>query len=61
IAHDERDFISQLKLNMSNISQEQEVKLVSFKNYIQKSSKTYYEDVLKPAFSKIDEILGEDL
>lgn len=61
IAQDDRDFISQLKLNMSNMSHEQEVKLVSFKNYIQKASKTYYEDVLKPAYIKIDEILGEKL
>jgi len=60
IAQDDRDFISQLKLNMSTMSKEQEVKLVSFKNYIQKASKTYYEDVLQPAYKKIDEILGED-
>ncbi len=59
IAHDERDFISQLKLNMADVSYEQEVKLISFKNYIQKASKNYFEDVLKPAYQKIDEIIGE--
>jgi deoxyadenosine/deoxycytidine kinase len=59
ISQDERDFISQLKLNMSKMSKEQEIRLVSFKNYIQKASKNYYKDVLQPAFKKIDEILGE--
>jgi cellulose biosynthesis protein BcsQ len=59
IAQDKRDFISQLKLNVNSMSHEQEIKLVSFKNYIQKASKNYFEDVLKPANLKIDEILGE--
>jgi hypothetical protein len=60
IAQDDRDFISQLKFNMSNMSHEQEVKLVSFKNYIQKASKNYLKDVLKPAYEKIDELLGDN-
>lgn len=59
IAQQERDFVAQLKLNMSDLSETQEVKLVSFKNYIQKTSKSYYEDVLQKAYKKIDEILGD--
>jgi len=59
IAQQDRDFISSLKLNMSKLSDTQEVKLSSFKNYIQKSSKSYYEDVLQVAYKKIDKILGE--
>ena len=54
IAHQEKDFIEQLKLNMNDVSHEQEVKLLSFKNYIQKASKSYLEDVLNPAYDKIN-------
>lgn len=57
IAHQNKDFISLLKLNMANISQEQEVKLISFKNYIKKASDTYYENVLKLGFNKLKSIL----
>lgn len=53
IAHQNKDFISLLKLNMNEISKEQEVKLVSFKNYIKNSSDSYYEEVLKLGFSKL--------
>lgn len=59
IAQQERDFVAQLKLNMSDLSETQEIKLVSFKNYIQKASKSYYEDVLLKAYKKINEILGD--
>ncbi len=59
IALKEQDFIAQLKLNMENMSHEQEVKLLSFKNYIQKASKSYYKDVLIPAYNTIDTILEE--
>ncbi|MEA2099774.1 MAG: ParA family protein [Campylobacterota bacterium] len=59
IAHKEQDFIAQLKLNMKDLSHEQEVKLISFKNYIQKASKDYYKDVLSPAHNIIDSILED--
>jgi hypothetical protein len=52
-----RDFVSELKKSLDNLSQEQEVKLLSFKNYISKSAKTYEKEVLQVAFKKIDEIL----
>ena len=57
IAKQDKDFISQLKFTMANLNETQEIKLNSFKNYIQKSSKKYYEDVLVPAYNKIDELL----
>lgn len=57
IAHQHKDFISLLKLNMANLTQEQEVKLISFKNYIKKASDTYYENVLKLGFNKLKSIL----
>ncbi|MEA1917029.1 MAG: ParA family protein [Campylobacterota bacterium] len=57
IALQERDFISELKLNMSEMSQEQEVRLLSFKNYVSKSAKSYHEDVLQLAFKELDKVL----
>lgn len=60
IAKQNKDFVSELKTDMKNSTHEQKVKLVSFKNYIQKASKSYYEDVLVPVFSKIDSILEEN-
>jgi len=53
----DRDFVAELKKSLDNLSQEQEVKLLSFKNYISKSAKTYEKEVLQVAFRKIDEIL----
>lgn len=60
IAHQNKDFISLLKLNMQEMSPEQEIKLTSFKNYIKKTSDTYYEDVLILGFSKLKSILEKD-
>jgi len=57
IAHEDRDFISLLKLNMNDLNKEQEVKLISFKNYIKSSSNAYYKDVLKLGFDKLKSIL----
>ncbi|MDY0116535.1 MAG: ParA family protein [Sulfurimonadaceae bacterium] len=57
IAHMHRDYSKFLKLNKKEFSKEQEVKLISFKNYIQRASVTYYEDVILPAFSKLDTIM----
>ncbi len=59
IAHQNKDFISMLKLNMENLTHDQEVKLLSFKNYIKKASDTYYTDVLKVGFDKLSSLLGE--
>ena len=52
-----RDYTSYIKVSKQEFSKEQEIKLASFKNYVQKSSKDYYENVLEPAFNKIDHIL----
>jgi len=54
-----RDFIGALKNSFSNFSQEDEIKLLSFKNYISKSANSYEKDVLNVAFKKIDKIIGE--
>lgn len=60
IAHQNKDFISLLKLNMNEMSKEQEVKLASFKNYIKNASDSYYEDVLKLGFEKLHTVLEND-
>lgn len=57
IAHQNKDFISLLKLNMQQMSKEQEVKLASFKNYIKNASDSYYENVLKIGFEAIEQLL----
>lgn len=57
IAHQNKDFISLLKLNMQEMSKEQEVKLVSFKNYIKNASDSYYENVLKVGFETLENLL----
>jgi len=57
----DRDFVAELKKSLDSLSHEQEIKLLSFKNYISKSSNTYEKEVLQIAFKKIDEILqGEN-
>ena len=58
IAKQKRDFIENLRKNIDNYSSEQEIKLNSFKNYIDNSSKKYYEQVIIPIFKKMDSILG---
>lgn len=58
IASKKRDFITQMKVNMNNLSDADEIKVLSFKNYVNKSADKYYKDVLRPAFKKIDSILG---
>jgi len=58
IAKQERDFVDDLRKNMDNYSSEKEIKLNSFKNYINHESKEYYEQVIIPIFRKIDTILG---
>jgi len=57
IAKLKKDFISELEGLITEHSAQQEVKLVSFKNYIANSAKKYEQDVLQPAFSKINTIL----
>jgi cellulose biosynthesis protein BcsQ len=57
IAQMKKDFSQALKLNKGKFSQEQEVKVISFKNYIQKASSSYYEDVLQPAFLKLNQVM----
>jgi len=60
IAKQRRDFVVQLRKNMDNYSSEQEIKLISFKNYMDNASKEYYEEVIIPIFRKIDEILEDN-
>ena len=57
IAKQKRNFISELKKNMDNYSSEQEIKLTSFKNYMDNASKDYYNNIIVPIFKKIDKIL----
>jgi len=52
-----KDFIKALRSSFSNLSEEDEIKLLSFKNYISKSASSYAEDILYVAFDKIDDIL----
>ena len=52
-----KDFIEALGNSFTNLSTKEEIKLLSFKNYIAKSAKSYVNDVLLVAFKKIDTIL----
>jgi len=57
LAKQKREFIDDLRKNMDNYTPEDELKLISFKNYMNNSSKEYYRDVIVPIFNKIDTIL----
>lgn len=57
IAKMKKDFAKMLKLKREKLSQEDEIKVIGFKNYVQKASKSYFEDVLKPSFLKLDHIM----
>jgi len=59
IERQKKDFIKALESSFANISTKDEIKLLSFKNYIAKSANSYVADVLQVAFKKIDTILGE--
>lgn len=54
----EKDFIAELKNLKQGDTKTFEVKLLSFKNYIAKSSKSYDEEILNVAFKSMDKILG---
>jgi len=58
IAKQKRDFVENLRKNIDNYSSEQEIKIQSFKNYMDNASKEYYEQIIIPIFKKIDNILG---
>jgi len=58
IAKQKRDFIKQMKDQKHENSKEEDLKLLSFKNYIDSSSKKYYIEVLIPIFKKMDTLLG---
>jgi hypothetical protein len=58
LAKQKRDFITNLRKNMDRYTNESEIRITSFKNYIDHSSKDYYSDVIVPIFKKIDNILG---
>lgn len=60
IAQQNKNFIDLLKINLKNMSNEQEVKLTSFKNYIKNASDSYYENVLKLGFEKLHALLEEE-
>lgn len=53
----DRDFIGVLKDSLVSSSQEEEIRLLSFKNYISKSVKSYEKNVLNLAFRKMDAVL----
>ena len=57
IEQQKKDFIEALGNSFTNLSTKEEIKLLSFKNYIAKSAKSYVNDVLLVAFKKIDTIL----
>lgn len=57
IAKLEKDFLVELRKSLHDLSDEQEIKLLSFKNYISTSANRYEEDVLQVAFKKIETIL----
>ncbi len=57
IEQQKKDFIEALQNSFSNLSKKEEIKLLSFKNYIAKSANSYVNDVLFVAFKKIDTIL----
>ena len=59
IAKQKRDFVSELRKNMDNYTNEQEIKLISFKNYMDNESSEYYSNIIVPIFHKLDKILGE--
>jgi len=57
IEQQKKDFTKALENSFSNLSTKEEIKLLSFKNYIAKSANSYVNDVLFVAFKKIDNIL----
>jgi cellulose biosynthesis protein BcsQ len=57
MAKQNRDFITAIRKNMDYYTNEDEIKLNSFKNYMDVATKEYYEDVIVPVFKKIDFIL----
>jgi len=57
IAKQNRDFMSALKEDMGAHNTSDEIKLLSFKNYMDNASKEYYTEVLVPIFKKMDKIL----
>jgi len=57
ISKQKRNFLDDLRKNMDNYSSEQEIKLISFKNYMDNATKEYYSEVIIPIFKKIDKIL----
>jgi cellulose biosynthesis protein BcsQ len=59
IATQNRDFNRELRENILDLTKEKRVKLLSFKNFVNKSAVNYLENILQPAFKKIDKIIGE--
>jgi hypothetical protein len=57
IAEQKRDFITEIKDSLADLSKQEEIKLLSFKNFVLKTANSYKEDVLEVAFSKLDDIL----
>ena len=57
IEQQKKDFIKALEGSFANLSTKEEIKLLSFKNYIAKSASSYVNDVILKAFDKIDTIL----
>jgi len=60
IAKMKKDFVALLKSNRKEFSAEEEIKVISFKNYVQKASKSYFKDVLEPSFLKLNQIMENE-
>lgn len=59
IEQQKKDFLQALENSFAASSPKEEIKLLSFKNYIAKSADSYVSNVLEVAFKKIDTVLGE--
>ncbi len=60
IATQNRDFNKEIRENILDISKEKKVKLLSFKNFVNKSAINYLENILQRAFKSIDKIIGDN-
>ena len=58
MAKQNRDFISDIRKNMDSYTSESEIKLTSFKNYMDNETKEYYTNEIVPIFKQIDNMLG---
>ncbi len=60
IAKQHSDFLEDLKDQMDTYNTDQDIKLISFQNYMENSTKEYYEQVILPIFRKMDSLLDSE-